>query len=132
MTHFPLHREARERCIHLYGVDPDLSFTVWMGQLTGREGPELDRWLRDQALKLLPNGPHQPQPVTAGQARVLRLAACGMHNVEIADALGISPDTVHTQMQQAMNRLGTHSRAHAVVVALAHGMLDTGGQQSPP
>jgi PAS domain S-box-containing protein len=52
---------------------------------------------------------------------VVRLVALGRSGPEIADDLGISPDTVRTHVRNAMAKTGTRSRAHLVAKTLGEG-----------
>jgi DNA-binding NarL/FixJ family response regulator len=54
---------------------------------------------------------------------VLRLAAAGRSNREIAAALVISEHTVARHMQNIFNKLGVSSRAAAGAFAAAHQLL---------
>lgn len=57
--------------------------------------------------------------LTARQADVLRLAADGLTNAQIADRLSIGPESVKTHLHVAYKKLGAHNRAHAVSLARA-------------
>jgi DNA-binding NarL/FixJ family response regulator len=47
-----------------------------------------------------------------------------MNQAEIAQRLVISPKTVATHIQRTLEKLGVHSRAQAVSVALREGLFD--------
>jgi DNA-binding NarL/FixJ family response regulator len=47
----------------------------------------------------------------------------GASNAEIAEALGISVDTVKTTLRRAMARMGVLDRAHAARTALRQGWI---------
>jgi DNA-binding CsgD family transcriptional regulator len=49
---------------------------------------------------------------------VLGLLAVGASGEEIARRLFLSPETVRTHARNAMRKLGAHTRAHAVALAL--------------
>lgn len=59
--------------------------------------------------------------LTARETEVLRHVADGRHNEDIAEALGISPNTVRTHVQSILGKLGVTSRLAAVAVAHAAG-----------
>ncbi len=61
--------------------------------------------------------------LTGREAEVLRLAARGLLNKEIAHALAIGVKTVETHKSNGMARLGVTSRAALVRFALAQGWL---------
>lgn len=62
--------------------------------------------------------------LTPRELSVLRLAAAGQGNRAIADALGISEDTVKSRMRNIMGKLGAEDRTHAVTIAIHRGFLD--------
>jgi DNA-binding NarL/FixJ family response regulator len=55
--------------------------------------------------------------VTAREHEVLRLVAQGRTNPEIAEALGLSRNTVKTYLQNAMQKLGARNRVEAIARA---------------
>jgi DNA-binding CsgD family transcriptional regulator len=56
--------------------------------------------------------------LSAREAEVLRLAAAGWTNADIADALEISPRTVKKHLEGVYDKLGVRTRGQAVAVAL--------------
>lgn len=73
-------------------------------------------------------GPDHPDTVSGilseRESQVLRLAAKGSANKEIAAELGLSVRTVHAHMRNIFDKLGVASRTEAVVLGLQHGWLD--------
>lgn len=61
--------------------------------------------------------------LTPREREVLRLLADGCTNDTIAEALAISPQTVRTHIQKAMDRLGASTRTHAVAIALRESLI---------
>lgn len=57
------------------------------------------------------------------ELQVLRLAAQGMHNKEIAKELAISERTVQTHLVNTFTKLGVNSRTEAILHALKEGWL---------
>ncbi len=57
------------------------------------------------------------------ETEVLRLAAKGMSNMEIADSLTLSVRTVQTHLRSIFNKLGVGSRSEAIVYGLKKGWL---------
>jgi len=57
------------------------------------------------------------------EPEVLRLAAQGMSNMEIADSLTLSVRTVQTHLRSIFNKLGVGSRSEAIVYGLKKGWL---------
>ena len=51
------------------------------------------------------------------------LLATGATDNEIADILALSPATVQTHVRNAKTKLGARTRAQAVALAIAHGMI---------
>jgi DNA-binding NarL/FixJ family response regulator len=64
------------------------------------------------------------EAVTPRETDVLKLAAEGMGNREIARALGVSEETVKTHMRAVLEKLDANDRTHAVAIALRRGILD--------
>jgi DNA-binding CsgD family transcriptional regulator len=69
-----------------------------------------------QALRDVDDAPATPEPsgdwsmLTGRQREIVRWAAQGMSNKQIARQLGISPETVKTHMHHAFERGGVHGR----------------------
>jgi PAS domain S-box-containing protein len=57
-------------------------------------------------------------PLTDREREVITLIALGRETAEIAEELHISPETVRTHVRNAMSRLGAHTRAQLVAIAL--------------
>ncbi len=58
------------------------------------------------------------EPLSEREMEVLKLAARGMTNMEIADALSLSVRTVQAHLRSIFNKLGVGSRSEAIVYAL--------------
>jgi PAS domain S-box-containing protein len=63
-------------------------------------------------------------PLTTREHEVIALVAAGLRGGEIAARLGVSPETIKSHVQNAMTKLGAHTRAHAVAIALSTGQID--------
>lgn len=61
--------------------------------------------------------------LTDRELDVLRLAACGLSNSDIATRLSISMRTVQAHLTQVFNKLGAGSRTEAVIAGLRRGLL---------
>jgi DNA-binding NarL/FixJ family response regulator len=72
-----------------------------------------------------PAAPQQGQPgeLTAREADVLRLVACGATNREIASRLFLSEGTVKNHLSRILTRLGLRDRTQAAIYAHDHGLL---------
>lgn len=73
------------------------------------------------------------QPMTPGipdltnrELEVMKLAADGKSNDEIARGLHLSVLTVRTHVQRAMSKLGARDRAQLVVLAYKNGLVSLG------
>jgi DNA-binding NarL/FixJ family response regulator len=67
----------------------------------------------------VPDGPR----LTRRECEVLNEIQAGASTQQIAARLAISPDTVEKHKRSAFEKLGVRSQAHAVAVALRHGLL---------
>ncbi|MGW5309985.1 LuxR C-terminal-related transcriptional regulator [Nocardia thailandica] len=83
-----------------------------------------DRIARIGEETLLGSPPASPAPeLTAREADVLALAALGYGNARIADALGLTVETVKGYVKNALRKLGASTRLEAVVRARRAGLL---------
>ena len=62
-------------------------------------------------------------PPTPKQIEIMQLLSEGHKAVDIAKMLYISDTTLRTHIQDVMFRLGTHTRAHMIAVALRRGWI---------
>jgi DNA-binding NarL/FixJ family response regulator len=67
---------------------------------------------------------HTADPLTPREIEILRYVAGGGGNKIVADALGISLETVKGHMKNVLAKLEARDRTHAVTVALKRGILD--------
>jgi DNA-binding NarL/FixJ family response regulator len=63
------------------------------------------------------------EPLTNGEVQVLRLAAAGYSNQEIAEAIHKSSGTVRNQMSFILAKLQVRDRTRAVLKAIEHGLI---------
>lgn len=61
--------------------------------------------------------------LTEREVEVLRLAAKGLRNKEIAEQLFLSVNTVRNHMQRVLNKLGAHSKLEATAIAVQLGIV---------
>jgi DNA-binding CsgD family transcriptional regulator len=64
-----------------------------------------------------------PSPLSPREVQVLSAMASGATQQEISDALCVSVQTVRTHVQNAMGKLGAHSRREALAIAAERGWL---------
>ena len=76
---------------------------------------------RQDSERIVP--PSTSLPLTPRMFDVLRLAAAGMSNKQIAAMLQIAPATVDVHLGRIYRKLGVHTRAEAVSVAAREGWL---------
>ncbi|WP_426504451.1 response regulator [Dactylosporangium sp. McL0621] len=69
--------------------------------------------------------------LTEREREVAGLAAHGMSNEEIAEALSISRATAKTHISHAMSKLGARDRAQLVALAYRYRLVDPPGPTSP-
>ncbi|MCX5205178.1 response regulator transcription factor [Streptomyces sp. NBC_00237] len=76
---------------------------------------------------LPPELPPDLDQLTGREVEVLRMAARGLSNADIAELLFISGATVKTHLNRAMTKLNLASRAQVVVMAYETGLVRPGG-----
>ena len=91
------------------------------------------RRLRERGVRAIPRGPSDttranPLGLTARELRVLELLAQGFTNAQLADKLHRSPKTVDHHVCSLFAKMGVHSRAEAVAIAITRGIVRSGEQ----
>ena len=61
--------------------------------------------------------------LTDREREVMTLVASGLQSGDIAGFLVLSPETVKSHVHNALEKLGAHTRAHAVAIALVTGQI---------
>jgi PAS domain S-box-containing protein len=61
--------------------------------------------------------------LTDREREVMTLVASGLHTDDLAERLFVSPETVKSHVHNALGKLGAHTRAHAVAIALVTGQI---------
>lgn len=61
--------------------------------------------------------------LTRRECEVMSLVASGLQSGDMAERLFLSPETVKSHVHNAMGKLGSHTRAHAVAIALVTGQI---------
>jgi len=72
-----------------------------------------------------------PPPLSDREMEVLREAARGLPNKDIARRLNLSVRTIHTHLGNAFNKLGVGSRTEAVLLALRRGWISLDETEHP-
>jgi DNA-binding NarL/FixJ family response regulator len=88
--------------------------------------PTVTRRLIGEFARLRPRQPHQPdllRMLTRRETEVLRLVAEGLSNLEIAERLVVSDETIKTHVSRILAKLGLRDRAQAVVAAYETGLV---------
>jgi DNA-binding CsgD family transcriptional regulator len=80
----------------------------------------LDREARWTPVPAVPGGRSK---LTDREREVMTLVASGLQSGEIAARLFLSPETIKSHAQNSMGKLGAHTRAHAVAIALVRGEI---------
>jgi PAS domain S-box-containing protein len=62
--------------------------------------------------------------LTEREREVLTLVASGLQTADMAERLFLSSETVKSHVHNAMGKLGSHTRAHAVAIGLVTGQID--------
>ena len=75
------------------------------------------------AAALIANRRDHSRPLTQREREVLRLLADGMTNEQMGAELSISPQTVRTHVQKAMDKLDAQNRVQAVATALRESLI---------
>jgi DNA-binding CsgD family transcriptional regulator len=94
-------------------IPPDKNVTRPAGSVSARE-PAWTPVVADGSGRL---------PLTNREREVMTLAASGLQSGEMAERLFLSPETVKSHVHNAMGKLGAHTRAHAVAIALVTGQI---------
>ena len=63
------------------------------------------------------------EKITSREREILRALAEGLESKEIAEKLNITVETERTHMVNILHKLGVHSRLHALVFAVRHGIV---------
>ncbi len=77
-----------------------------------------------------PIAPERLDVLTTREREVVRAAAGGLSNEEIAEALFISPLTAKTHVSRAMIKLGVRDRTQLVILAFETGLAEIGDRHS--
>ncbi|MEA2194607.1 MAG: hypothetical protein QOG42_1041 [Solirubrobacteraceae bacterium] len=85
-------------------------------------------WAREGEWRPHPASDGGRLPLTKREREVMTMAASGGQSADIAERLFLSPETIKSHIQNAMSKLGAHTRAHAVAIALVTGQITWSGE----
>ena len=63
-------------------------------------------------------------PLSEREREILQLLAEGLHTEEVADRIGLSPETVKSDTKRAITKLEADGRVHAVAIALRQALIE--------
>ncbi len=84
------------------------------------------RSVREAATAKVKSAPVLVDPLSERELDVIRCIIRGMRNIEIADALFISSETVKSHVSTVIQKLGVRDRTQAAVFAMTHGLIEAG------
>ncbi|HEV2059584.1 MAG TPA: HD domain-containing phosphohydrolase [Solirubrobacteraceae bacterium] len=119
MTEDRPHRPARDR--------EEAARILLEDATSGRQDPEAAAAVIEAAGLPRPRAAW-PCDLTDREVEVLRLAARGAKNQEIASALVVSPRTVQHHLASIYDKTGRRTRAGAAVFAIEHNLIAAGAQ----
>lgn len=122
--------EARIVVLTMYEGDQDVYRALAAGAdaylLKDAHSDELIRVVREvhsgRTIDAAPSLAAQPA-LTRREQQVLQLIADGKRNKDIAAALGISEETVHSHLRKTFEKLHVNDRTHALTVAIRRGII---------
>jgi HD-GYP domain-containing protein (c-di-GMP phosphodiesterase class II) len=118
------YRSMRERRPHREALSATDAADQLRGEAkAGRLDEEAVRAVLTAAGHRVPRRREGPAGLTAREVEVLRLAARGLTNKDIASVLTISPKTVANHIEHIYMKIGASTRAMASLFAMKHGLL---------
>ena len=118
------YQAMREPRAHRAARSPDEAAAELRTEVTaGRLDPDAVRAVLAVAGHRVSRRREGPAGLTAREIDVLRLAARGMTNKDIASVLVISPKTVANHIEHIYTKIGASNRAMAGMFAMKHGLL---------
>ncbi|WP_237699284.1 response regulator transcription factor [Synechococcus sp. CC9311] len=93
---------------------------------TNSGGIYYPRSVREAATAKVKSAPVLVDPLSERELDVIRCIIRGMRNIEIADALFISSETVKSHVSTVIQKLGVRDRTQAAVFAMTHGLIEAG------
>ena len=110
----------------LKSADPDFLLAAIRAVASGSQvvaaGATRQLWERFRARPTRPTGPEYDD-LTERERQILRRAAEGLSNAEIAEAEFLATGTVKTHVSRILTKLGLRDRVQLVVYAYEHGLI---------
>jgi len=118
------YQAMREPRPHREALSPDAAAAELRDEVrAGRMDDEAVRAVLSAAGHRVPRRRKGPAGLTEREVEVLRLAARGLTNKDIAGVLFISPKTVANHIEHIYAKIGASTRAMAGLYAAKHGLL---------
>jgi DNA-binding CsgD family transcriptional regulator len=92
-------------------------------KLASDQSITMQEYITDKVQTLL-NRVNDNGPLSIREMEVLRYAAMGKSNKQIAETIGISESTVKNHFSSTLRKLNANDRTHAVILAVYHGWLN--------
>ena len=100
----------------IQAIDSVIAGELWVQPAITNHVLENNEFIQSQNSDLL-------EVLTNNEVQVLRLAAAGYSNNEIADAIHKSPGTIRNTMSFILEKLQVRDRTRAVLKAIEHGLI---------
>lgn len=99
------------------GTEVRVAFAASLGTVGGRRLAIYVAMVEEEHSHEHPEG-ERDSPLTSREREIVTLIALGRETAEIAAELHISAETVRSHVRNAMGKLGAHTRAQLVAIAL--------------
>lgn len=101
---------------------PSRHLSVFIPPQPGDRGSGEDSLACQRVWRAIPPAGDSAQ-LTQREREVITLIASGGQSIDMGARLFLSPETIKSHAQKAMIKLGAHTRAHAVAIALVTGQI---------
>jgi PAS domain S-box-containing protein len=113
--------QGRRVLVRPDGSEAEVDFAARLAEVGGEKMAIYVAMARPDPLSRVGRGGSQlagDLPLTTREREVVTLIALGYETAEIAAQLHITPETVRTHVRNAMGRVGAHTRAQLVAIAV--------------
>ena len=104
-------------------VQPSRHLAVFMPLEPEIEVPQTTALIGGPAWTAIVEDTEGRSALTKREREVMTLIAAGGHSSDVAGELSVSAETIKSHVQNALSKLGAHTRAHAVAIALVTGQI---------